>query len=241
MRIAVISDIHSTAAPFRRALRNAREEGFDQLVILGDLFTYGVDPGECLDLAIEAIDRDGAFLIGGNHEQLYIDLRDRRSAYIDKLPGWIRESVEWTWRELGETWPARLEWIPEWAWNKVLFAHANPFGYGDWTYLSDEELLKAAGTKLRERGFRAGVFGHLHRPKFYRDEHGIEVHVVDSIGQPRSRPQANPAWTMIEISGDQLSVQSRPIEFDTQAHRSGINATRGLSPETKSMLCRFYQ
>ncbi len=241
MRIAVISDVHSNIAPFRQALKDARQEGFDQLILLGDLFTYGVDPCACRDLALEAIDRDGAFLVGGNHEQLYIDLRDRRSAYIDKLPEWIRELVEWTWGELGEEWPLRLEWIPEWAWGSVLFAHANPFGYGDWTYLSDETLLSTAASKLRERGFRAGIFGHLHRAKFYRDEDGTEVHVVNSVGQPRSRHQTQPAWAFVEIVGGKLSVSKRPIEFDRNAVQTGIHAISGLSSDTKSMLCRFYQ
>ena len=241
MRIAVISDVHSVAAPFRKALSAARSEGFDQLLLLGDLFTYGVDPTECVDLALEAIDQDGAFLVGGNHEQLYVDLRDRRSAYIDQLPDWIRESVEWTWRELGESWPNRLEWISEWAWGSILFAHANPFGYGDWTYLANDELLQAAATKLRERGFSAGIFGHLHRPKTFLDDFGTQVHVVNSVGQPRSKNGKGPSWTMIEVDNGNLSVEDRPIDFDAETHRSEIFAVSGLSPETKSMLCRFYQ
>ncbi|WP_435418776.1 metallophosphoesterase family protein [Parerythrobacter aurantius] len=241
MRIAVISDIHSAAAPFRKALADARAEGFDQLILLGDLFTYGVDPTACRELAIEAIDRDGAFLVGGNHEQLYIDLRDRRSAYIDRLPSWIRESIEWTWQELGGEWPTQLDWIAEWAWGSALFAHANPFGFGDWTYLSDEELLRAAARRLRERGFRYGIFGHLHREKFFRDEQGVEVHVVDSVGQPRSRQGGMPSWTMVESKSDALHVEVRPVEFDPLAHQSAILRAPGLSEETKSMLCRFYQ
>ncbi|MEM6909031.1 MAG: metallophosphoesterase family protein [Pseudomonadota bacterium] len=241
MRIAVISDVHSVAAPFRRALADARSEGFDQLILLGDLFTYGVDPTECMDLAIEAIDQDGAFLVGGNHEQLYVDMRERRSAYFDKLPDWIRESVEWTWRELGETWPNRLEWIPEWAWGSLLFAHANPFGYGDWTYLSNDELLAAAAKTLRERGFRAGLFGHLHRPKHYRDETGTEVYVVNSTGQPRSKPKGVASWTMVELTGGKLTVEDRPIPFDVETHCAGIHAVNDLSSDTKTMLCRFYR
>jgi len=240
MRIAVISDVHSTAAPFRIALEEAREEGFDQLVLLGDLFTYGIDPGECLDLALEAIDRDGACLVGGNHEQLYIDLRDQRSGYVDRLPEWIRESVEWTWRELGEAWPAGLEWVQEWTSGPLLMAHANPFGYGDWTYLADEKRLRRAAETLRDRGFCWGVFGHLHRPQFFRNRDGVEVHVVNSVGQPRSGPTAEPSWTMIELCGSKLTIEDRRVDLNISAVRSRIHAAAGLSTTTKSMLCRFY-
>lgn len=241
MRIAVISDVHSAAAPFRKALANARAEGFDQMLLLGDLFTYGVDPTECMDLAIEAVEKDGAFLIGGNHDQLYIDMLEKRSAYFDKLPDWIKESVEWTWRELGEAWPQKLEWIPEWAWGTVFFAHANPFGYGDWTYLSNPELQAAAAKTLRERGFTAGIFGHLHRERFYSDNHGIEVHVVNSVGQPRSKGEQSPSWTMVEVQNGDLSVETRVIPFDAETHCSAIQAVSGLSDATKTKLCGFYQ
>ncbi len=44
MRIAVLSDMHAVAEPTGQALRAAEAEGFDALVILGDLLTYGVDP-----------------------------------------------------------------------------------------------------------------------------------------------------------------------------------------------------
>ena len=241
MRIAVISDVHSAAGPFRTALSDARSEGFDQLILLGDLFTYGVDPGECLDLALEAIEDDDALFVGGNHDQLYIDLGTRRSSYLDQLPDWIRESVEWTWSELGERWPAQLESIPEWAWGTVLFAHANPFGYGNWTYLADEDRLEEAAVTLRERGFGAGIFGHLHRPKYHRDAFGTEVHVVNSIGQPRSKTGPGPSWTMVSIDSGNLALEARPVSFDAQAHCSNIAAVAGLSAQTKSRLCGFYQ
>ncbi len=241
MRIAVISDVHSAAAPFRKALADARAEGFDQMLLLGDMFTYGVDPAECRALAIEAIEQDGALLIGGNHDQLYVDLDTQNSAYFDRLPDWIQESVEWTWRELGEEWPSKLNWIEEWEAGGVLFAHANPFGYGDWTYLSNEEVQARAAKILRERGFQAGIFGHLHRPRDYRDDYGTQVHVVDSVGQPRSKGESGPSWTMVEIENDKVSVSTHEIAFDTDKHCLAIQAVSGLSDTTKSKLCGFYQ
>ncbi|MEL7190349.1 MAG: metallophosphoesterase family protein [Pseudomonadota bacterium] len=241
MRVAVISDVHSAAAPFRTALEDARSHGFDQLLLLGDLFTYGVDPVECMELSIGAIENDGALLIGGNHDQLYVDLKQQNSTYFEKLPDWIRESVEWTWQELGEDWPETLEWLPEWASGKAFFAHANPFGFGDWTYLANEEVQARAALALRERGYSAGIFGHLHRSRYFRDDHGTEVHVVDSIGQPRSKGGKSPSWTMVEITGSDVSVEHHQIEFDAAAHCSAIQAISRLSDATKSKLCGFYQ
>ncbi len=240
MRIAVISDIHAALAPFRQALEASRAAGFDQLVLLGDLFTYGMEPAACADLAAEAMERDGAILVGGNHDQLYADLASGGSDYVDGLPDWIRESVDWTWERLGRSWPQRLDWIEEWTQNGLLLAHANPFGYGDWTYLADEAKLAQAAEVLERRGFRWGVFGHLHRARNYRSASGIEVHVVGSTGQPRDRDNPAPHWAMIDLREDELSLTRNIIEFDSAAHRAAILAEPGLSAHTKDMLCRYY-
>ena len=241
MRIAVISDIHSVADTFRAALEDARREGFDQMVILGDLFTYGVDPVECADLAIEAIERDDALLIAGNHDKLYLDLERSCSSYFDRLPDWIMESAQWTWSQLGERWPRKLEAIHEWAWDGLLLAHANPFGFGDWTYLSSPDLLARAADVLRQRGFRAGIFGHLHREATYRDDFGTLVHIVDSTGQPRRKGFRGTSWTMVEVSETQVDIQTRALPFDRQRMQEQIRMVPNLSSATKTKLCGFYQ
>ena len=240
MRIAVISDVHSVADTFRSALEDARRTGFDQMVILGDLFTYGVDPVECADLAIEAMERDDALLIAGNHDKLYLDLESSCSAYYDRLPEWIMESAQWTWSQLGEQWPRRLETIQEWAWDGLLLAHANPFGFGNWTYLSSPELLAEAARVLRERGFRAGIFGHLHREATYRDDLGTLVHIVDSTGQPRRKGFQRTSWTLVEVSEAEIDIETRSIPFDRARLREQIRMVPNLSHETKAKLCGFY-
>ncbi|WP_068078281.1 metallophosphoesterase family protein [Novosphingobium lentum] len=240
MRIAVISDIHSARAPFAAALADARREGFDQLVLLGDMFTYGIEPEACADLAAAAVARDGALLVGGNHDVLYCELADGVSTYADSLPEWIRESIDWTFQRLGRRWPDELAWVDQWAWDGMLFAHANPFGFGDWTPLGDEAALEAATCRLEERGFRCGVFGHVHRPTRHCNAAGIESHVVGSIGQPRNREDPAPQWAMIHAVADQITVSQRRVTFDACAYRAGIQAASALSSRTRDQLCRYF-
>ena len=239
VRIAVISDIHAAHQPFATALSAARGAGFDQLILLGDLFTYGVDPVKCADLANEAIHQDGAILIGGNHDQLYIDMERQHFDYFNGLPEWIRESVEWTWDALDRKWPTDLKCEDEWSSGSLLLAHANPFGYGDWTYLSNENLLAKAAQKLSERGFRHGVFGHLHRWSSYKDS-GVEIQIVGSVGQPRSREDPAPHWAMIDMAEDNFSISREYIDFDAYAHCDAIRNNSALSDRTKNMLCGYY-
>jgi predicted phosphodiesterase len=240
MRIAVISDIHAAYAPFHAAMTAARRAGFDELVLLGDLFTYGINPIECTDLACEVIDRDRAILVGGNHDQIYVDLANGSSPYVDSLPGWIRESVDWTWSKLGESWPRGLDWVEELPRGALLLSHANPFGYGDWTYLADGTKLERAADALSERGYRWGVFGHLHRAMDHVRSDGVAVHVVGSIGQPRDRLDARPQWAMLDLDNDSMSISRHFVDFDAGAHCAAIQAEAGLSQLTKNKLCGYF-
>jgi predicted phosphodiesterase len=240
MRIAVISDVHAAQAPFAAALSAARAAGFDQLILLGDLFTYGVAPVECAELAFEAMDKDGALLIGGNHDQLYVDLEQGERDYYNRLPDWIRESVEWTWGALGEQWPDALPYIPEWRSGDLLMAHANPFGYGDWTYLSNATSLSRAADVCSEQGVRYGVFGHLHRAMNHSSPKA-EIHVIGSVGQPRSRDDQVPHWAMLELTDDSLTVTRHDVPFDAAAHCADIRRRPSLSDSTKAKLCGFFE
>jgi predicted phosphodiesterase len=239
VKIAVLSDIHSAAEHFRDALGAARTEGFDQLVILGDLFTYGPDPIETLDLTEEAVSRDRAILITGNHDLLYLG-GSESAAYASKLPEWIRESVEWTSAQLrGRTELGRLPWQDEWQDGDLLLSHANPFGAGDWTYLRDAESAAAAAKTLRARSFAWGIFGHVHRFRIYdRNENGAAVCTVGSIGQPRDKAEPFGQWAMI-TTGPKMSIDQRRIDRDWRATVERIREMP-LSEATKERLCQFY-
>ncbi|MBB3862571.1 putative phosphodiesterase [Novosphingobium hassiacum] len=239
MRIAVISDIHAAALPFRKALIDARAAGFDQLILLGDLLTYGIEPQLCLDLAREAISKDRAVLIGGNHDLLYQDLSLGRSQYASAMPEWLQESVYWTMGRIGNRWPVDIPWSESWTYDEAFFAHANPFGFGDWTYMRDEQDLERAAARLAVLGFRWGIFGHLHRPVSYRSN-GVAIHVVGSIGQPRSREHPCPQWAMVHVNDATLTIQSHPVAFDATAQRTSIQATSALSQATRDILCGYF-
>jgi predicted phosphodiesterase len=240
VRIAVISDVHAAHAPFAAALSAAKNVGFDQLVLLGDMFTYGINPVECAELAFEVIAKDGAILIAGNHDQLYMDLERDKQDYYNRLPDWIRESVEWTWVTLGYQWPYGMPYVEEWRTEDLIMAHANPFGFGDWTYLSDESSLERAADICTELGFRYGVFGHLHRSVSHITS-SAEIHVIGSIGQPRARDDQMPHWAMLELTNNSLSVVRHNVAFDAAAHCAEIRQHPNFSENTKNKLCGFFE
>lgn len=239
MKIAVISDIHSAAEHFRDAVGCARDEGFDQLVILGDLFTYGPDPVETLDIAHDVVTRDRAILITGNHDLLYLQSRES-DAYASQLPDWIKESVEWTAAQLSRRHVDELRWQAEWEESCILFSHANPFGFGDWTYLSDERSMSAASDRLQDRGFDWGVFGHVHRfRRFVRAGGGGGVVTIGSIGQPRDRAEPFSQWAVV-TTVPKFRTDQRRVARDWTSTVNRIRATP-LSAATKQRLCKFYR
>ena len=86
MRLAVIGDVHENLRALQWALKIADEIGYDQLILLGDLLTYGVDVVETLELVSNRLMSSSKVLLRGNHDTLYQDLLDGNSIYYDQLP-----------------------------------------------------------------------------------------------------------------------------------------------------------
>lgn len=241
MRIAVLGDIHSAADQFEAALRAARTEGFDRLVLLGDFFTYGPAPTRTFDLAAEAMARDGAVWLLGNHDSMYLDGGAAAQAYRDAMPDWIRESVDWTREQLADRDLNALDTpLAEWQHEALIIAHANPFGPGDWRYLSKPDQLEEACDTLAARGFRWGVFGHSHRARHHVGASGASAITVGSLGQPRDTDDRRSQWAMLRLEGGALTVERRQVDADWDAHCRAIDAT-ALSAATRERLKGFYR
>lgn len=255
-RVAVISDIHGNGRAYARALKLARQRGFDQLLILGDLLTYGVDPDQVLALTAEAIARDGAVLLKGNHDQLYFDLAAGETGYYDKLPPWLKETVDWTLARIdGAALLSRFPWREAMVLGDVFFAHANPLTYGDWTYLNKPDEFSAAAKGLAQRGQRVGVFGHTHRQKVVVLENHDQLRVEDtrpryelagpasylvnpgSVGQPRDARKMS-TFAVLTSQTDRLVVEVVDVAYDTSAVERDISQS-GMSAETCTKLLGY--
>jgi predicted phosphodiesterase len=258
MRVAVLGDIHANIRALRAALKIVDSGGYDQLVMLGDLLTYGVDVADTLELVGERIAHGHTTLLRGNHDALYRDLLLGKCAYHSQLQVWVKESVDWT-----------LERLPIGAWNELffeddlkiqrcLFSHANPFGPEKWQYLNSAPEHASAAEALLAKGMHVGVFGHTHRAKWYRhlgNHGGFEpnqfgdldysaAHILNagSIGQPRDNANQVAAVLWMTIPSDHLIVPSFKLEafsWDVLGHISGL-ASSEFSPGTFTRLAAFF-
>jgi predicted phosphodiesterase len=236
-RVAVLSDLHSNARALRAALDRIDALAVDRVVINGDLLTYGLDHAETLDLVEERLAR-GAALTLGNHDQLYLDLAAGDRGYADRLPAWLRESADQTFAAID---PARLRalpWTKEVAIGSVVIAHANPFAYGDWTYLDAPDALARAEDALLARGARVGVFGHTHRARIQRDR--VLVCNAGSVGQPRNRERAS-TFLVLDVpdDGGDVTAAIETVAYDVDAHVRSLRASM-MSAATVARLSAFF-
>lgn len=254
--VAVLSDLHGNAPAFRAAAESIAARRPDAAVVLGDLLTYGCEPLAVLQEVERLAEVLPLFIVKGNHDEFYFatpDLPD--TEYFHRLQSFVRESVEWTARLLDDcalaehfAWHERLSVGP------VLFAHANPFASGDWTYLNGVADMRRAATTLADDGRRVGVFGHTHRRRslIVADEEvtplGDQIPLADdpqrvvtilnpgSVGQPRGERSS-----MLYLHGDVdgLKAEFVELDYDVGAHTRAIESA-DLSEETKSRLLSFF-
>lgn len=239
MRIALLSDIHALADTYGAAIEAARAEGFDRIVVMGDLLSYGTQVAETLSLTDRLVAEHDAVVLRGNHDQLYFDLATGDSSYLDAKAEWIAESARWTADKLtGIDLESHYSWSDETLIEGVLISHANPFGPGNWTYIRDEASARQAAEALQSRGLAFGVFGHVHRQRCYRFDDTASLATVGSIGQPRETGQG-PQWAMLTIDDDGVRVEGRDLEFDKNAHVARLGGS-GMSPATVAKLAGFF-
>lgn len=257
-RIAVIGDIHGNGRALAAALSVADATGYDELIFIGDLLTYGVDSQAVLETVGALSSRPGVTVLLGNHDAIYLepDSPDVRR-YLATLQPWVRECIEYTARVAPLDQLAALPFVTERVVGQILFAHANPYGDRDWRYLNTDAEHADAIRSLGDRGMLAGVFGHTHRctlvhsdgcsiqrhapgdvPHPLAPEYQPYVFNVGSIGQPRSADKT--AYVgIVDHDASRTHVALVRADYDIAAHVSAVRASR-LSETTLERLVSFF-
>jgi len=260
-RVVVISDIHANAVAFQAGLALARCVGFDELIMLGDLLTYGCQVQETIAIAEEAASRDKAKFVLGNHDEIYFRYAAGELNNYRHLPPWIQESVEWTVARLGDGFLHSISpWLQRIELTRALFAHANPFEYGDWTYLNTAPRFEQAVATLRAGANSMGIFGHTHRHFLFISSHkGDEIVTIaldaelalvfdesttvavtiSAIGQPRDAPPASSIF-IAEPTRQGISLRRLAVHYNHAAHLDAI-VRSGMSPGTVSKLQSYFK
>lgn len=260
-RIVVVSDLHANARALDACLERAEALGFDQLVVLGDLLTYGPDVGAVVDRVTELCRARGARLLAGNHDFLYRDLPGGERAYYDTLPAWLRASVDWTLARLDTAAFGALPWEDELVLGPVLFSHANPFGARNFRYLNHANDLVDAARAIARRGWQGGCFGHTHRSTLATvdvasgrvTDHGgaaerpvgpgqagaVFIANPGSVGQPRGGGLGASFLTLTVDDRSVLDARLERVPYDVATHVAAVRQM-GLDQATSDKLASFF-
>ncbi len=251
--IAVISDIHSNLDALKVALGDLKDKKIDRTIFLGDILTYGCQPLEVLNMLEEYKNKYDTIFIKGNHDQLYFDLQSNIKKTNYKLPKFVDESVEWTLKKIS---PVLLKNIFSWRDNciigNIFFSHANPFLYGDWSYVEKPDNLNKSFQELRKKKVFAGVFGHSHRQLFFainnKNIYEVEAYPVQSknpdqlivnagsIGQPRGKGSG---YIIMELYNNELyKANFKKLKINFSNSIKLIKETK-FSKETKKKLIDY--
>ena len=194
-RAAVLYDVHGNLAALDAVLDEADAEGFDLLVLGGDVALFGPDAAGCVDRLRGYGDRLAA--IKGNTDRYVVDRRPGADHWADQL---------------GED---RLRWLdglpPSVAppGQDALAVHATPRGDEDMLMPDTPEAEVRA--MLEAVGERTLLCGHVHL-QYLREAAGHVIVNPGSVGLPfDGDPRA--AWAML-TDGE---IDLRRTDYDVEA------------------------
>ena len=253
IKVAVISDIHGNADALEYALDEIKLLVPDVTIILGDILTYGCEPLEVLDVLNTYKESNHCIFIKGNHDQFYFDLESGKKSFAYSIPEFVSESIFWTVNELnGIKLQSMFDWKESFSMDPIYFAHANPFGYGDWRYVESPESCLEASITLNKNGFKVGVFGHSHRSSAVKvtadnvisvvndnsislDNHSTYILSPGSIGQPRG---GGLSFMVITLNKNKLRLKFHSVNVDLNHSAYLINNSE-MTLSTKEKLISY--
>lgn len=265
MKIVILSDLHANFHAFKKALKIIDQVGYDMMICLGDILSYGVDIEQVVQTIGNRTKKKNSLLIKGNHDEIYDDIiSGKKTKYIDSLPDWLKESIYFTAERLDKSHWNELKFIENYSQEGVFYSHANPFIKRDWSYLNNSFKLEKASKILRKTNHKVGIFGHLHRVmnSTFSEKNILSINSLHtnmlsdkdinilntgSIGQPRDRNNYNPSflWLDTDISNNydmekyQYKYQLEFFDYPINEHLKSIqNST--MSFKTKEKLISYF-
>ena len=212
-------------------LADARGQGVDGLLCLGDLVGYGADPGPC----VEQVGENAVAVVAGNHEHGALGLMD-----IGWFNAFARAAALWTRGQLDADHQRYLERLPlRTIVEEATLVHASPRQPQEWDYLiSAEDGFEV----FAEFDTRLCFVGHSHWPGAWslgssgpqhtgsltpsrarvKLEDGRRYIInVGSVGQPRDR---DPRAAYAIWDRDDRTVTIRRVDYDQRAAAQKIIA-----------------
>ncbi len=158
MRYLVISDIHSNWEALSRVIGVAENEGYDEILCLGDIVGYGADPNLCTEFVREK----AKFTVLGNHDYSLIRIEERK--YLNE---YAIKAIEWTEKVITEE---NREFIEKLGFKEEIsdiieIVHTAPSNPESFDYIFS---LEEAIFEFQDIDKKITFFGHSHVPTIFK-------------------------------------------------------------------------
>jgi len=168
VKYAIISDVHANLAALQNVLADAKAQGVEKIVCLGDVVGYGPLPSETVALA-----RKECFaVLAGNHDDA-VSGRGDASTFI----ALAKEAVERHRAALSEE---DVEWLKSLPYtctlDNAVAAHGDVFDPPKFYYILDE---KGAEANFAKSNARLVFVGHTHEPAIFLTGRSGAVYKTD--------------------------------------------------------------
>jgi diadenosine tetraphosphatase ApaH/serine/threonine PP2A family protein phosphatase len=226
--VALFADIHANRQAFEACLRQAREQGAEQHIFLGDYVGYGADPEWVVSVIMDHVD-SGSAAVRGNHDNAVADPREGLNVEA-------QVAIEWTRGELGRAERRFLEALPFTHTDGArLYVHADASDPKRWRYVTG---IEQAARSMMATPAEITFCGHVHRPALYTLSATGKVTsftpvagspiqllprrrwlaVLGSVGQPRD---GNPAacYAVADLGAGALTFFRVPYDVARAARR----------------------
>ena len=222
IRIAVMSDVHSNMAALDACLSDSKRFKAKYYLFLGDLVFDWHQPNEVLKKVSSISDR----VIRGNRENLLIN---RRKLEYDGM--WSKfdqfASLEWTYKAMSskerdyiESLPAQMR-VPVNDHYSLRMVHGSVFSPDELLLIKDGgEAVRPSLEAVKDNVL---LFGHTHE-QWQTVVNGKIAINPGSVGIHYNKKRAA-EYVIIEISGDQINVIFRQVNYDLEKYAASFYKT----------------
>jgi diadenosine tetraphosphatase ApaH/serine/threonine PP2A family protein phosphatase len=224
--IAILADIHANRQAFSACLAQARDQGAERIVLIGDYVGYGADPDWTMTTVMDLVE-NGAKAVLGNHDSAIGNPREQMN-----LEAQI--AIEWTRGRLGVAQRQFLAGLPLTITDDDrLYVHSEASNPANWIYVTS---TVEAARSIAATSAQVSFCGHIHQPAIYSMSSTAKMTaftpttgaavpllrgrrwlaVLGSVGQPRD---GNPAaaYAMLDTERRELTYCRVPYDVERAA------------------------